>query len=96
MFSDIFHGHIPKHRINDDDLLHMMKALILRAEEAPSEKILHSYLNLRRGAPARITQFVVHVEYPEPGVIRKYCGTNTVAWVDTVINPKKFRLAPSA
>ena len=31
------------------------------------------------------------VSYPESGVLRTYCGMDTMAWLDWVVDPKKFR-----
>jgi hypothetical protein len=49
--------------------------------EAPS--IVRSYLNDRGHEPPCDTRLRITVEYPEPGVIRKYCGGDVQAWIDT-------------
>ena len=90
-FDDIFHEHVPDRRISAGNAREMMKALVLRYEEAHAERILRSYLNSRRGSPAACNPFQITVEYPEPGVMRTYCGTNVQAWMDEVIAPGKFR-----
>jgi hypothetical protein len=74
--------------------MEMMKALVLRYEEVEAPCILRCYLNNHGREPAACNPFQVHVEYPEPGVIRKYCGTNVQAWLDTVIAPGQFRQPP--
>jgi hypothetical protein len=92
-FTEVFHHHLPRHRINDDDIVSMLKALILAVEQAPLEKIAQSYVNLRKGEPVYPTQLNAHVDYPEPGVHRLICGTDVIAWVDTVLDSAKFRTA---
>ena len=91
-FDEIFHEHIPRHRISAANARELMKALVLRYEEAHAEHILRSYLNSRGQSPAASNPFQIVVEYPEPGVIRTYCGTNVKAWMDEVIVPGDFRL----
>lgn len=89
-FSELYHEHIPKHRLSDDSLGWMMLALVRRFEEASAEVIVRSCLNSRKGAP--YTQRIVFVvEYPEPGVIRHNCGGDVFGWVDTVIDQRTFR-----
>lgn len=91
-YTEIFHEHFPGYRISVDASIEMMKALVLRYEERGASYILRCYLNKRGQEPESCAErFQITVEYPEPGVIRKYCGTDIQAWLDTVIVPEKFR-----
>ncbi|MBZ5590657.1 MAG: hypothetical protein LAP39_00360 [Acidobacteriia bacterium] len=90
-YSELFHEHFPGHRISEEASIEMMKALVLRYEEVEASYILRCYLNKRGREPESYDPFRITVEYPEAGVIRKYCGTNIQAWLDTVIAPQQFR-----
>ncbi len=91
LFEDVFHEHVPNHRVSLDDALAMMRTLVLRYEGHEASSILRHYLNTRGRKPsARHLRF--DVEYPEPGVIRRYCSSNHIhAWMDEVISPEQFR-----
>jgi hypothetical protein len=91
VFEDVFHEHIPKHRISLDSSIEMMKALVLRYEEFAAPYIIRCYLNSRGRNPAAINLLRIVIEYPEPGVIRRYCGNDVQVWMDEVIAPEKFR-----
>jgi hypothetical protein len=95
VFEDVFHEHVLKHRISLDRGIEMMKALVLRHGEFAALYILRCYLN-SRGRDPEAYHFQINIKYPEPGVIRRYCGSyNVQAWMDEVIVPGKFRqLAP--
>jgi hypothetical protein len=67
-----------------------MKAMVLR-HEVEASHILRSYLSKRGRDPESRDPFQIRLEYPEPGVLRKYCGTDVLVWIDTVINPRTFR-----
>jgi hypothetical protein len=91
-FTELFHEHFPGYRMSEDASTEMMKALVLRYEEVEAPHILRCYLNKRGHDPKSSSDlFTITVEYPEPGVMRKYCGTDIQAWIDTVIDPKGFR-----
>jgi hypothetical protein len=90
-WSELFHEHFPRHRISEFASIEMMKALVLRYKEAEAPYILRCYLNRRGRVFNACDPFQVWVEYPEPGVIRTYCGTDIQAWLDTVIAPEEFR-----
>lgn len=92
-YNEIFHQHVPKHRISGDGAVEFMKALVVRHSALGDPEILRCYLNQRGKSPSAILLGQVVVEYPESGVLRKYysCG-NTSAWYDEVIIPTKFRL----
>jgi hypothetical protein len=90
-YTELFHEHVPEHRISEDNAVEMMKAMVLRYQKAPASYIMCCYLNNRGKEPASCNPFQIVVDYPEPGVVRKYCGTDFQAWVDTVIAPRQFR-----
>jgi hypothetical protein len=92
VYDDVFHEHVPRHRITQDNSIEMMKALVLRHEEFVAPFILRCYLNNRGREPEATNLPRFFVEYPEPGVIRKYCCSNNFqAWKDEIIAPEKFR-----
>ena len=93
-FNELFHEHVPKHRISSDNASAFMKALVVRHSPLGDPEILRTYLNNRGKNPGAIQLGQVVIEYPEPGVIRRYfsCG-NTSAWYDEVIIPAQFRAA---
>src|SRR6266705_1452265 len=84
-FEELHHEHVPAHRISEGNCIEMMKALVLRFSEAGPEQIVRANLNERGKEPRAANPFQIVVEYPEPGVLRKYCGTNVQAWSDAVI-----------
>ncbi len=90
-FEDLFHEHVPRHRISEDRALAAMKALIFSNQKAPDWQILHSYLNERGSAPPKFDRLPIHIDYPEPGVMRTHCGTEISVWMDHVIAPWDFR-----
>jgi hypothetical protein len=91
LFTDLFHEHFPAHRISDDASTEMMKALVLHYEGFDAARILRCYLNKRGHKPESCDPFQIRTEYPEPGVLRRYCGGDIQAWVDTVLAPSQFR-----
>jgi len=91
LFTELFHEHCPKHRIGRDASIEMLKALVLRYDDVGAPYILRCYINKRGREPQAHNPFQINVEYPEPGVIRIYCGTDIHAWIDTVIAPEQFR-----
>jgi hypothetical protein len=96
MFSEVSHEHFPDHRISEDAAIQMLKALVVRYTEWEAPYIVRCFLNDRGSNPASCrNQLKIVCEYPEPGVMRKYCGTNVVAWFDTVITPESFRQVPT-
>ena len=54
------------------------------------EHIVQLHLIDRKKKTA-LNSLSIHHSRPEPGVLRFYCGSNTVAWADQVIAPTKFR-----
>jgi hypothetical protein len=89
-FDRRFHEHIPKHRISEEALSAMLQALVLKFQNNEPMTIMRSFLNKRGKEPSAYT-FMWRVTYPEPGALRKCCGTNVCAWADQVITPSNFR-----
>ena len=85
-----FHAHVPKHRLIHSARTNLLRTLVLHFLGASAEAIVSSSLNERGRSPPTMT-FPWATRYPEPGVLRSYCGTNTIAWSDQVITLKKFR-----
>jgi hypothetical protein len=90
IFERQYHDHVPAHRLSNDAMKNLLHSLVLKFESNEPGTIVRSYLN-ERGKEPRTHKLVWHVTYPEPGVLRKYCGTNTHAWADRVISADKFR-----
>jgi hypothetical protein len=90
-YIELFHGHIPRHRISEDAAIEMMKALVLCHQKAESSYVMRCYLNDRGKEPKACDPFNIYAEPPEPGVHRIYCGADLQAWVDTVVAPELFR-----
>ena len=91
-FDDLFHEHIPKHRISEDNAINFMMILVARHSEWNDLYTLQSCLNKRGKEPTAERPFQMPIEYPEPGVIRRYCSSGDfVAWMDEVIQPENFR-----
>ena len=89
---EVFHEHVPAHRISLDSEIEALKALIMNFSSWSAEAILHSRLNKRPGGPTRAPGFLARVTYPEEGVIRRYFSAGSVtAWSDSVITPGSFR-----
>ena len=82
-FTELHHEHIPRHRISEDGAVELLRALVLVYSRAEAPGIVRSYLNDRGSDPPRDNRLQITVEYPEPGVTRKYCGGNVQAWIDT-------------
>ncbi|MSP43669.1 MAG: hypothetical protein EXR08_09945 [Alphaproteobacteria bacterium] len=91
-FDREFHQHIPSHRLSQPSKIEMLKALVVRYAQFGPETIVSAYVNERGHSPLHSDQFRFHNSYPEPGVQRVYCGTNTKAWIDQVIAPTSCRV----
>jgi hypothetical protein len=86
-----YHLHVPQHRLSEVSLSYLLKALVLKFQNNEPLTIVRSFLN-DRGKNPSAHNFNFHVTYPEPGVLRKYCGGDTCAWADQVIvvrHPRK-------
>jgi hypothetical protein len=92
-FTRKFHEHVPKSRLSDDRRRNLLRALVIRFSGIGAETVVRCYLNKSGSAPATDNSLRMTISYPEPGVLRLYCGTNTKAWSDQVIAPVKFRRA---
>ena len=91
-FEETFHEHVPSHRLSLDGELETLRGLVDQCAGWPPSFILHSRLNNRRGGPSQYPGLKSYVEYPEPGVIRRYFSSgNATAWSDEVIAPASFR-----
>lgn len=91
-FEELFHEHVPSHRLSLDSEIEVLRALVDHCAGWPPTFILRSRLNDRRGGPARYPGFRAHVTYPEEGVLRRYFSSgHATAWSDAVIVPGRFR-----
>jgi hypothetical protein len=73
-------------------MLELLRALVARFEEWPTEFIVRSHLNDRPGEPTIYPGFRQEARYPEAGVLRQYVSSLTVtAWCDEVIKADQFR-----
>lgn len=92
-FNEIFHEHVPNHRISGDNAIEFMKALIIKHSAFDDSQILRTYLNKRDKKPSAIKLGQVIIEYPEPGVLRIYYSSGNIsAWHDEVISKLVFRV----
>jgi hypothetical protein len=95
-FDRVHRAHIPSRRLSKDRILNMLRALVCRFNGRTGlgfDQIVSSYVNDRSGSPSQYNPFQITVAYPEPGVLRTYCGTDTKAWADEVISKSSFRAA---
>jgi hypothetical protein len=98
-FERRFHKHVPRERLSDDARLDLLRALVARflARTGPNaEQIIGSYLNTNIERPVAPNGLTVVTSHPEPGVVRCYCGSATVAWSDHVFARRQFRLPQGA
>ena len=98
-FERLFHMHVSRFRLAHDTKLSLLRALVARffdGQAMPPEWIVQGHLNSRGKEPSALGYFRTVASYPEPGVIRYYCGSNTTSWVDEVIRPFSFRPEVSA
>jgi hypothetical protein len=94
VFTREFHEHVPKWRISDEACVSLLRAFVIRFwgfSGMGVEQIVRCHLNAQSQTPAADKSLRITVSYPEAGVLRKYCGGNTVAWFDRVFSPKDFR-----
>jgi hypothetical protein len=90
VFLRRYHEHVPKQRLSESALQHLLQALVLKFENNEARTIVRAHLNSRGNQPPR-HRLMWHVSYPEPGVLRKCCGTDTHAWADQVVTTETFR-----
>ena len=90
-FIKRFHKHVPRHKLAKKTHWALLRNLVLQLEGAKAAQIVDVYLT-RRGKAAKVAhRHRIVVDYPEPGVVRDYCGTDVLAWIDTVVRPDGFR-----
>jgi len=89
--NQIFHQHVPRHRISKLQLTNLLRVLVVQFSKLNSETVVLSFLNKRGSKPPRGTCLDFHVEYNEPGVKRSYCGGDIMAWSDEVVFAADFR-----
>ena len=95
IFERQFHEHIPRSRLSADRKINLLRALVVRFygfSGMGPEQIVRAYLNTKGKSPPANARLRIVTSYPEPGVIRHYCGGDTAAWIDEVIVPSKFRI----
>lgn len=92
--DQVFHYHAPRHRLSSTNRQSCLKSLVSRYYDRgygmSGDWIIESHFNARIGGPINPKLFVTRISYPEPGVLRTYVGTNTVAWMDEVIDEVDF------
>ena len=71
--------------------MEVLRTLVARHEGLTAPDIIRCHLNSRGRNPAAVRRLEIHVEYPEPGVIRRYCGGDVLAWMDEVVGSTEFR-----
>jgi len=94
-FERRFHKHVPRARLSDEAKADLLRALVERFSEraGPSaEQIVGFYLNANGERPPAINHLTIVTSHPEPGVVRSYCGSATVAWSDHVFARRQFRI----
>ncbi len=91
-FEQRFHEHVTALDLAEKRVAELLRSLVFRYEEAAGERIVSAYLTHRGRAAKLAHPYQIHVTYPEPGVIRRYCGGgDALAWVDWVVDPMSFR-----
>lgn len=90
-FENLFHEHVPRHRIGLENATEVIRALVLRFQEFSASEILQCHLNSRGQHPPAVKRLDIHVDYPEAGVVRRACGGDIVAWMDEVVDENAFR-----
>ena len=94
-FEETFHEHVPSHRLTLESELEVLRGLVDQCASWPPTYVLHSRLNKRHGGPSQYPGFTSHVEYPEPGVLRRYFSSGpATAWCDEIISKASFRRNP--
>ena len=90
-FNTRYHAHVPNVRLSQDRRINLLRALVLHFSGLGPDTIVRCYLNDRGRDPEADRRLRIIVSYPEPGVLRSYCGTDTQAWLDQVISTENFR-----
>ena len=90
-YTELFHEHFKAHELSESVLPQLLWTLVLRYEESTARQIVQAHLT-RRGRLAKTDHpLQVRIDHPEPGVVRRMCGGNISAWVDTVVARAQFR-----
>jgi len=90
-FIELFHEHIPKHRISNENSVQFIKTLLIQHSDFGNSEIMRTYINKRGKSPGAIKLCQTTVEYPVPGVLRKYFSNGAfTAWYDEVISKSVF------
>jgi hypothetical protein len=93
-FERRFHKHVPRALLSDSARADLLRALVARFSErtGPStDQIVSAYLNTSGDKPPPSNNLTIVTSHPEPGVVRSYCGSATVAWSDHVFARTQFR-----
>lgn len=91
-FVEVFHEHVPKHRISLDNASAFLRTLLYKRSPFGDSEIFRCFLNNRGKQPSAIEFMHGTIEYPEPGVMRRYSCTNGLnGWFDEVISTNDFR-----
>lgn len=91
IFKRKFHDHVPRSRLSNDERINLLRALVVKFSGISAETIVRCHLNAKGKTPPADRGLRIVVAYPERGVMRSYCGTNTKSWSDEVIQSDKFR-----
>jgi hypothetical protein len=91
-FERRFHEHIPRRSLSAKRRIELLRALVVSfygfSGMGPGQ-IVNAYVKKPRKGSFGL--LYIRTTRPEPGVLRHYCGANTVAWIDDVYDPSKFR-----
>jgi hypothetical protein len=93
-FKRQFHEHVPRSRLSAESKINLLRALVVRFygfSGMGAEQIVRAYLNTKGKTPSKNIELQIHTSYPEPGVLRHYCGGDTAAWADEVVLASSFR-----
>ncbi len=90
-FQRCYHRHIRQHRLSDLSRRALLRSLVIKQSHMHEDHILACHVNSRGKNPSADGSLGINTSYPEPGVIRTYCGANSVAWIDAVIVADQFR-----
>jgi hypothetical protein len=85
-----FHEHVPYRRLSSDDRGNLLKTLMINFSRIDPNSFVKYYVN-NGGKNPTAADINWTVSYPEAGVIRTSCGTNTRAWSDQIVDKSKFR-----
>jgi hypothetical protein len=92
-FERRYHRQVPKSSLSQERRLELLRALVSRFYGETGmgfDTIVDCHLNRRRSRQV-ITHLHMSTSYPEAGVLRQCCGSDTHAWCDVVVSPGSFR-----